>query len=175
MARRHRRNNAQRLRNAVEALPRHTQEAMIEALDRNRIIIGAYTDKRGGVCPMLGAHRFGGRTNFGTFARAWDAFTGADRRKPRRASRREVRTLRGYLEMALLGEEWRGRPLADEVREVKSSRRRLAELEAQDAQGLTLDEVLAGTYAAVEEQRVERRTRELLDPNAPQRVESERS
>lgn len=167
MARRGRRNNAERLRNAVEALPRHTQEAMIRALDRNRIIVGAYTDKRGGVCPMLGAHRFGGRTNFGTFARAWDAFTRADNRKPRRASRREVRTLRGHLEMALLGDEWRGRPLADEVRDVQSSRRRLAEVEARETQELTLDEVLADAYAAAEEQRVERRAGELLDDDAP--------
>ena len=33
--------------------------------------------------PMLCAHRNGGRTNFGTFARAWDAFTGADKKSRR--------------------------------------------------------------------------------------------
>src|SRR5215217_4823686 len=99
-----RRNNAQRLRNAVYALPTRTKQAMLRGIRSNRVIVGAYVDRRRGVCPMLAAHRNGGRTNFGTFARAWDAFTGANQRRPRRASRREVRTLEGYLEMALLRE-----------------------------------------------------------------------
>ncbi len=34
-----------------------------------RIIVGAYVDRDGGVCPMLAAHRQGGRTDFLTFAR----------------------------------------------------------------------------------------------------------
>src|SRR5262245_48435095 len=97
-----RRNNAQRLRNAVSAMPARTKAAMLRGIRSNRVIVGAYVDKRGGVCPMLAAHRNGGRTNFGTFARAWDAYTGAKRRKPRRASRREVRTLEGYLETSLI-------------------------------------------------------------------------
>src|SRR5262245_34377641 len=106
-----RRNNAQRLRNAVYAMPNRTKQAMLRGIRTNRVIVGAYVDKRGGVCPMLAAHRNGGRTNFGTFARAWDAFTGADKRQPRRASSREVRTLEGYLEMALLREGVVGEPL----------------------------------------------------------------
>src|SRR5215216_6357746 len=116
-----RRNNAERLRNSVYAMPARTKEAMLRGIRSNRVIVGAYVDKRGGVCPMLAAHRNGGRTNFGTFARAWDAFTRANQRKPRRASRRELRTLEGYLEMALLregvagAEPLRERPLADEV------------------------------------------------------------
>ncbi len=95
-----RRDNAERLRRAVEALPAHTKRGMLQGIRANRVIVGAYTDKRGGVCPMLAAHRNGGRTDFGTFAKAWDAFTGAKR--PRRASAREVRTLRGYLEVGLI-------------------------------------------------------------------------
>ena len=146
-----RRNNAQRLRNAVYALPSHTKEAMLRGIRRNRVIVGAYVDKRGGVCPMLAAHRNGGRTNFGTFARAWDAFTGAGR-KPRRASRREVRTLEGYLEMALLREGIstpeviRDRSLADEVRDVQASRRRLAEADARESD-VSIQDVLATAYA----------------------------
>src|SRR6185295_18718706 len=97
-----RRNNAQRLHNSVSAMPTRTKEAMLRGIRTNRVIVGAYVDKRGGVCPMLAAHRNGGRTNFATFARAWDAFTGAKPRRPRRASRREVRTLQGYLDMSLL-------------------------------------------------------------------------
>src|SRR3954467_15698912 len=97
-----RRNNAERLRNSISAMPGTTKQAMLKGIRSNRVIVGAYVDKRGGVCPMLAAHRNGVRTNFGTFARAWDAFTGANQRKPRRASRLEVRILENYLEMALL-------------------------------------------------------------------------
>jgi hypothetical protein len=147
-----RRNNAERLRNAVYAMPSRTAQAMLRGIRSNRVIVGAYVDKRGGVCPMLAAHRNGGRTNFGTFARAWDAFTGANQRKPRRASRREVRTLEGYLEMALIRESPPGsealaeRPLADEVRDVKATRRRLAEAEAHAASSLPVEDVLATAY-----------------------------
>ena len=85
---------------AVEALPRHTKEAMLRGIDTNRIIVGAYVDPQsGGICPMLAAHRNGGRTSVASFALAWDDFTGAKR--PRRATRREVRTLRSLLEWSL--------------------------------------------------------------------------
>ncbi len=149
-----RRNNAQRLRNAVYAMPAKTKAAMLRGIRTNRVIVGAYVDKRGGVCPMLAAHRNGGRTNFGTFARAWDAYTDAKQRKPRRASRREVRTLEGYLEMSLvsdgieLGTEIRpDRPLADEVREVQATRRRLAETDAQEGSDVSVEDVLTTTYS----------------------------
>jgi hypothetical protein len=127
---------------------------MLRGIRKNRVIVGAYVDKRGGVCPMLAAHRNGGRTNFGTFARAWDAFTDANQRKPRRASRREVRTLEGYLEMALLQEGIAtgtdiqpDRPLAEEVRDIQSTRRRLAEEDARGGSDISVEEVLATAYA----------------------------
>ena len=149
-----RRNNAQRLRNAVYAMPVHTKQAMLRGIRKNRVIVGAYVDKRGGVCPMLAAHRNGGRTDFGTFSRTWDAFTEANQRKPRRASRREVRTLEGYLEMALLregatgpGDTIRERPLAEEVRDIQATRRRLAEADAQEAADRSIEHVLATAYA----------------------------
>jgi uncharacterized protein YheU (UPF0270 family) len=145
-----RRNNAERLRNSVYAMPARTKEAMLRGIRSNRVIVGAYVDKRGGVCPMLAAHRNGGRTNFGTFARAWDAFTGAKRRKPRRASRREVRTLQGYLEMSLLRDGAPGadseRPLAEEVADVKATRRRLAAAEAHETSDVGVEDVLATAY-----------------------------
>jgi hypothetical protein len=134
-------------------MPTRTKEAMLRGIRSNRVIVGAYVDKRGGVCPMLAAHRNGGRTSFGTFARAWDAFTGANQRKPRRASRREVRTLEGYLEMALLREGVAGseplpeRPLTEEVRDVQATRRRLAAAEAQETSDLSVEDVLATAYA----------------------------
>src|SRR5262245_40439230 len=148
-----RRNNAERLRRAVYALPSHTKRGMLAGIRTNRVITGGYADKDGGVCPMLAAHRNGGRTNFGTFARAWDAFTGAGR-KPRRAARRDVRTLEGYLEMALLrdgvalgGEPMPDRSLSEEVREVQASRRRLAEVDAQEGSDVSIQDVLATAYA----------------------------
>jgi hypothetical protein len=94
---RHRtRNPARHLRIAVDRLPQRTKEAMLRGIDSNRIIVGAYVDPRSrGVCPMLAAHRNGGRTSVASFARAWDEYTGAKR--PRRATRREVNTLRALL------------------------------------------------------------------------------
>jgi hypothetical protein len=98
--RRRTRNPARHLRSAVDRLPQHTKEAMLRGIAGNRIIVGAYVDARsGGVCPMLAAHRNGGRTSVASFARAWDEYTGAKR--PRRATRREVNTLRALLEQSL--------------------------------------------------------------------------
>lgn len=80
-------------------LPIETKQAMLVALDNETIVTGAYTHD-GGVCPMLGAHRRGGRTNRDSFAKAWDRYTGAE--KGRRATEREIRTLRCMLELSLL-------------------------------------------------------------------------
>jgi hypothetical protein len=93
----------ERMRTVVDCLPYETKLAMLEGLDRYEIIAGAYSDRRGGVCPMLAAHRCGGRTDFRAFARAWDRFTGAGR--ARRVSGRELRTLRAQLERSVWNEE----------------------------------------------------------------------
>ena len=77
---------------------------MLDGIEANRIIVGAYTDRQGGVCPMLAAHRKGGRTSLVSFARAWDRYTGA-RGRPRPASKREVNTLRSMLEASVGLEE----------------------------------------------------------------------
>ncbi|MEA2469540.1 MAG: hypothetical protein QOE38_539 [Thermoleophilaceae bacterium] len=73
---------------------------MLDGIGANAIIVGAYTDRDGRVCPMLAAHRHGGRTSLASFARAWDRYTGA--RRPRPASEREVRTLTAMLEASLM-------------------------------------------------------------------------
>jgi hypothetical protein len=105
MLRRPHRREAQRLRRVVDSLPYETRVAMLEGIRRyDRIIVGAYTDRTGGVCPMLAAHRCGGRTDFRGFARAWDRFTGAGKRA-RRASEREVRTLTAQLEASIWDED----------------------------------------------------------------------
>jgi hypothetical protein len=94
------RRTAQELRQAIDCLPVRTREAMLEGIGRNDIIVGAYTDPDGRVCPMLAAHRAGGRTNLASFARAWDRYTCA--RRPRPATEREVRTLTAMLEASLM-------------------------------------------------------------------------
>jgi hypothetical protein len=79
---------------------------MLEGIREEQIIVGAYA-REGGICPMLAAHRRGGRTNLISFARAWDgfAFTGARVIRPRPATARELLVLRTHLEASLLEEE----------------------------------------------------------------------
>jgi hypothetical protein len=89
------------LRLTVECLPERTKVAMLEGIAQNTIIVGAYTDRRGGVCPMLAAHRHGGRTSLLAFAKAWDRFCAAKR--PRPATERELQILRTHLEASLMG------------------------------------------------------------------------
>jgi hypothetical protein len=101
---------------------------MLRGIESNTIIVGGYTDRNGGICPMLAAHRNGGRTSFASFARAWDAFTGAGKR-PRRASRRELRALRTYLEMSLLEDDThsQGDSLTEIAKTIRTERREIAE------------------------------------------------
>jgi hypothetical protein len=77
---------------------------MLDGMAASRIIVGAYVDREGGVCPMLAAHRNGGRTSLASFARAWDRYTKAGR-GARPASERELRTLRTMLETSIALEE----------------------------------------------------------------------
>jgi hypothetical protein len=90
---------------------------MLDGIATSRIIVGAYTDRQGGVCPMLAAHRNGGRTSLASFARAWDRYTGAARRS-RPATERELNTLRAMLEASIGLEEV---PSLQEVRRPESS------------------------------------------------------
>jgi len=81
-------------------MPLRSREAMLGGIEANDIIVGAYTDRRGGVCPMLAAHRNGGRTSLASFAQAWDRYTGA-RGRARPATPRELNTLRAMLEASI--------------------------------------------------------------------------
>jgi hypothetical protein len=99
-----RRRPARDLRTAIDCLPIQTRRAMLAGVEANRIIVGAYTDRDGGVCPMLAAHRNGGRTSLASFARAWDRYTDAPR-APRPATERELNTLTAMLEASILLDE----------------------------------------------------------------------
>jgi hypothetical protein len=90
------------LRPAIDCLPVRTRRAMLQGIRTNEIIVGAYADRAGGVCPMLAAHRCGGRTSFVSFANAWDRFSGS--RRARRATPWELRILEGQLEARLLAD-----------------------------------------------------------------------
>lgn len=104
------RRQAQALSRAVTALPAVTRRAMLEAVDGEQLIVGAYTDRRGHVCPMLAAYRLGARTDVGRFPRAWDAFGRA--RRPRLATARELEILKALLQESLTGPQHRpGTPL----------------------------------------------------------------
>ncbi|HEY8467695.1 MAG TPA: hypothetical protein VIL04_12935 [Solirubrobacterales bacterium] len=191
---RRQRRSAERLRRAVDALPRRTKEAMLRGIQTNRIIVGAYVDPRsGGVCPMLAAHRNGGRTSVASFARAWDAYTNAKR--PRRATRREVATLKAMLEASLAADDdLPTRSIAELAAEIRAERARFAcardaeparrtradtgersrvrELRSREGwawlrPARRLDE-FKDLLAAAEEQLAERRAAELLD--APERA-----
>jgi hypothetical protein len=124
------RNPAQRLRLAVETLPRRTREAMLRGIAANQIVVGAYVDRdSGGICPMLAAHRNGGRTNLASFARAWDRYTGAKR--PRLATRRELRTLNALLELSLAGDDLTdGGSIAEAAAQIRAERAQMADREA---------------------------------------------
>ncbi len=98
---------------------------MLRGIAANRIIVGAYVDpSSGGICPMLAAHRNGGRTDLASFARAWDEYT--DARRPRRATRREVAQLRSLLEDNLdFDSELDRTPIAVLAAQLRSEREQL--------------------------------------------------
>src|SRR5271167_3679178 len=99
---RHSASPVERLRLAIDCLPIGTREAMLTGLRANeRIIAGAYVDREGGVCPMLAAHRAGGRTDLLAFARSWDRFTRTGN-AARAATARELRILISQLEASLM-------------------------------------------------------------------------
>jgi hypothetical protein len=104
---------------AVDCLPIQTRKAMLAGIEANRIIVGAYTDRQGGVCPMLAAHRNGGRTSFLSFARAWDAFARAETVRP--ATARELAVLEDLLEASLADDLDGASDLAAAIAEHKAS------------------------------------------------------
>src|SRR5438270_13361943 len=124
------------LRLAIACLPRATREAMLEGLAANHIIVGAYSN-RDGICPMLAAHRAGGRTSFIGFAQAWDRFAQRNgAREARRTTERELLILRTHLRASLPADEAQGETLGDAITEhrrlLARSASRAADARAQD-------------------------------------------
>jgi len=143
-----RRRPAHDLRLAIDCMPLQTREAMLAGIDSTPIIVGGYTDGRGGVCPMLAAHRNGGRTAFASFAHAWDRYTKAGE-SARRASERELRTLRAMLEssIAIAGSAGSG-PMAEAIadhRDTQVMRARREEFDVEPLEDLDPSEGLPST------------------------------
>jgi hypothetical protein len=113
------------LERAIQSLPAATRAAMLEGIREQPIVCGAYTDGRGGICPMLAAHRHGGRVTMLAFARSWDGFTRT--RRVRRATVRELRTLENLLLASLADEGELARAIADYQR----TRREYPEIRAR--------------------------------------------
>lgn len=119
---------ARELRGAIDAMPLETRGAMLDAIERNPIIVGAYTAPGGGICPMLAAHRNGGRTDYSAFARAWDRYACAGKRT-RPATDAELTALRTMLEASIAAEHVSGpgalsRAIADHRRALRARLRR---------------------------------------------------
>jgi hypothetical protein len=131
---------------------------MLDGIAQNPIIVGAYANEDG-VCPMLAAHRNGGRTSLISFARAWDRFAFRDVRKgrARRATERELRILKTYLETSLLEDEVPRTGLAGARQEHLDLRDRRQQAEARDARRASAEARRASAKAR--ERR--RRAREL--------------
>jgi hypothetical protein len=88
----------ERLATAVAQLPRGLRAAMLAAVRRERIITGAYADGDG-MCPLLGAHRYGVRESGADFVDAWDRFC-----RVRRGSRRDATESERAVLMELLAQ-----------------------------------------------------------------------
>jgi hypothetical protein len=122
------------LRRTIDCLPLRTREAMLQGIREDDIIVGAY-QTRGGNCPMLAAHRRGGRTSFLSFAKAWDRFAAA--RRPRRATPRELRVLERNLEESIAAE--RGVDGGDLGAAIAEHQTALRDRKAREAAGAGVD------------------------------------
>jgi len=147
------------LRRSIDLLPERTRQAMLSGVMSNTVITGAFSDGSG-VCPMLAAHRNGGRTACVSFPEAWDTFCGVHGRNiTRPATQEEVMVLRGQLEDSL-SDRGGDTTLADAINEhLASVERRRREARMQSDAPLDL----AGAINEHKETARERRSREATE------------
>lgn len=138
---------AEELPRAIEQLAVATRAAMLEAVrcPATRLIAGGYVAPGGRVCPLLAAHRRGGRTNgesadVSNFADVWDRFTGTPTGAPRPIEPAERRVLDGLLVASLTRE--RRRREAIERRERREREAREAVVKVRTGRSATLEALL---------------------------------
>lgn len=108
------------LRRSIDVLPERTRQAMLIGLKNNTVITGAFAASKDGACPMMAAHREGGRTSCCTFPEAWDKFCGVHGRAiVRPATEYEVMILCREIEASL---EPTPNVLSDAIAEYQASR-----------------------------------------------------
>lgn len=139
------------LRRSIDVLPERTRKAMLHGLGNNTVITGAFAASGQGACPMMVAHREGGRTSCCTFPEAWDKFTGVyGRHIVREATPYEVQILCEEIEASLVPLP-KVDPLADAI----------AEHQAMVAARLREPEVVARPVVEQEQAPAPRRKRRL--------------
>jgi hypothetical protein len=150
------------LRSSIDTLPERTRKAMLTGLGNNTVITGAFSDGKGGACPMLAAQREAGSTRAMSFPEAWDRFTGVHGRYiTRQATQDEVLHLRMALEESLSAPHADTNGFAEAIAEHTASVAARRERSRYESGGFRVD--LAG---AVEEHRSaarERRRREATE------------
>jgi len=130
------------LRRSIDVLPERTRKAMLHGLGNNTVITGAFAASGQGACPMMVAHREGGRTSCCTFPEAWDKFTGVYGRSiVREATEYEVQILCEEIQASLVPLP---NVLSDAIAEhqaIVEARRQEAEIAAQQPPVVEHEEV----------------------------------
>jgi hypothetical protein len=149
------------LRRSIDVLPERTRKAMLIGLGNNTVITGAFAASGQGACPMMAAHREGGRTSCCTFPEAWDKFTGVyGRHIVREATPYEIQILCEEIEASL---QPLPNVLSDAIAEhqaIVQARRQEAEVAAQQP---VVDEPVAAPAEAPRRKRRLRITGGHLD------------
>ena len=142
------------LRRSIDVLPERTRTAMLIGLGRNTVITGAFAASKDGACPMMAAHREGGRTSCCTFPEAWDKFTGVHGRYIiREATPYEVQILCEEIQASLV-------PLPNLLSEAIAEHHAIVEARHLQAT-IAEQEAVAAQEVAVEEAAAPRRKRRL--------------
>jgi hypothetical protein len=152
------RENAQaELRRSIDVLPERTRKAMLIGLENNTVITGAFAASKDGACPMMAAHREGGRTSCCTFPEAWDKFCGVHGRSiVRPATEYEVMILCQEIEASL-------QPLPNVLSDA------IAEYQASREGWTAREQAEAAAEVAAERARQERRVVAAQEAAAPPR------